>query len=98
MDIIRKATKDDVYDILKINVDSYLTTYDGIIPKKINANLAFTVNDIISEKISIRGVLTTILINIWNAICIFVTSVVSLVIILDVLNLSIFLNEKSCIL
>ena len=61
--------------------------------KNINDNLVFIANDIINAKINVNGALNVILVSIWNACWTCVTSVVILVIILDVENLSIFSNE-----
>ena len=61
----------------------------GAAIKNINAIWGLTVNDIIIANIIVIGDLTAPLIIIINASCTFVTSVVNLVTILDVLNLSI---------
>ena len=63
-----------------------------------NDKFLFIENAIIKANIIITGPLTNSLIIIWNAFWTFVTSVVSLVTKLDVENLSIFVNEKFCML
>ena len=67
----------------------------GTAIKKIDASLMFIKNAIIKEKTIIKGALIAILIIIWNDIWILFISVVCLVTILDVENLSILEKEKS---
>ena len=54
---------------------------------------ALIVSAMIMEKISVSGARTAIRRIIWKLFCTFVTSVVSRVMIDEVLNLSIFANE-----
>ena len=70
----------------------------GIAPRNIHESVGLMPKAMISEKISISGQRTATLISIWYAFCRFVTSVVSLVTILDVENLSMLENEKFCTL
>ena len=65
----------------------------GIDTKNTEESLASMLNAISSEAINITGPLINILIIIIYANCTLVTSVVNLVIKLDVENLSIFSNE-----
>ena len=83
------------WTVLAINISKPPSIGEAI--KNINATLGFIVNDMTRAQIIVIGALTAPLIIIINAICTFVTSVVSLVTILDVLNLSILKNEYFCI-
>ena len=67
----------------------------GVTTANIHAILPAMRNAMISAKISMNGARTAILVNIMNAFCTFVTSVVILVTSELVENLSMLSNEKS---
>ena len=70
----------------------------GIANRKISDSLAFSEMAMITAMISMMGARTIIRIISMKVICVLFTSVVSLVTREAVVNLSMFANEKSCIL
>jgi hypothetical protein len=70
----------------------------GTATRNTRESFQLILNVMMKAKIIIRGARTQIRMIIWNAVCTLVTSVVSRVTRPDVEYLSIFENEKSCML